>query len=93
VRIPIPDQDKMRQMIISACTTDDLDRLAADIAEAHRAHAPDHEVQALYRRFTELQKATAQHADLLSTSLDDTDAALKLVNLQLAGLLAAAGDD
>lgn len=25
--------------------------------------------------------------------LDDTDAALKLVNLQLAGLLAAAGDE
>jgi hypothetical protein len=96
VRIPIPDQDEMRQMIITAFTTqakDDLDRLAGDIADAHRAHAPDHEVQALYRRFTELQKATSQHADLLSTTLDDTDAALKLVNLQLAGLLAAAGDD
>lgn len=95
VRIPIPDQDEMREMIVTAFTTkakDDLDRLARDIAAAQAAHAPDHEVQALYRRFTELQTATAQHSELLSTSLDDTDAALKLVNLQLAGLLAAAGD-
>lgn len=96
VRIPIPDQDEMREMVIAAFTTkakDDLDQLARDIATARAAGAPEQEVQALYRRFTELQTATTQHSELLSTSLDDTDAALKLVNLQLAGLLATAGDD
>jgi hypothetical protein len=94
VRIPIPDQDEMREMILAAFTTkakDDLDRLARDIAAAQKDGAPDHEVQVLYRRFQQMKTATAEHSELLSTSLDDTKAALELVNLQLVGLLATAG--
>jgi hypothetical protein len=86
----------MRDMIIAAFTTqarDDLDQLNADIAAARAAGVTEQEVQALYRRFTDVQDATAKHAALLSTTLDDTDSALQLVNMQLAGLLAAGGQD
>jgi len=95
VRIPLPDADEMREMVIGAFTTkakDDLDRLARDIATAGQA-AGDDAVQKLYARFTELQKATAEHAALLSTTLDDTTASLDLVKLQLGSLLARAGTD
>jgi hypothetical protein len=95
VRIPLPDQDEMREMVISAFTTkakDDLDRLAADIAAAQRDGRPA-DVQKLYHRFAELQHATSQHATLLNTSLDDTNAALQLVKTQLGSLLATAGGD
>ncbi|GAB2717497.1 DUF6744 family protein [Kitasatospora kifunensis] len=95
-RIPLPDQEEMRQMIIGAFTTkakDDLDRLAQEIAEAQRDAKPE-EVSKLHQRFTALKAATAEHSELLSTSLDDTEAALHLVELQLTSLLIAApGDD
>jgi hypothetical protein len=89
-RVPIPDQDEMRQMIIAAFTTkarDDLARLASDIAAARRDNPAGTEAAALYKRFTGLQAAAAEHAALLNTSLDDTTAALQLVNAQLASLL------
>lgn len=94
-RIPLPDQEEMREMIISAFTTkakDDLTKLSRDIAEAQREgrHA---EAQKLHTRFTELQESTTAHAKLLSSSLDDTKAALNLVKLQLGSLLATAGAD
>lgn len=47
-------------------------------------------MQKLYRRFANLQKATKDHAEMLSTSLDDTNSALQLVNMQLSSLLATA---
>jgi hypothetical protein len=47
-------------------------------------------VEALHKRFRDLQAATAEHAQLLNTSLDGTTAALTLVNVQLASLLARA---
>lgn len=90
-RVPIPDQDEMREMVISAFTTrarDDLGKLAADIAAARRQNATDATVAALYKRFKDLQAAAAGHAALLNTSLDDTTAALQIVNAQLASLLA-----
>lgn len=96
VRIPIPDQDEMREMIITAFTTqarDELNQLATEIAAAQRDGAPEHVVAKLHRRFRDVQKATAEHSELLSTSLDDTTAALDLVKLQLGTLLATAGDD
>ena len=93
-RVPLPDQEEMREMVITAFTTrsrEDLDRLARDIAAAQRdGHTGQATVQALYKRFRDLQAATAEHADLLSTSLDDANAALQLVNAQLASLLAQA---
>lgn len=94
VRVPIPDQDEMREMVVNAFTTrakDELDRLARDIAVAQATRTvADTDVEALYARFREVRASTAEHAELLSTSLDDTVASLKLVNLQLAGLLAQA---
>lgn len=94
VRVPLPDQDEMREMVVAAFTTkakEDLDRLARDIAAARYEHAGDDVVQKLYRRFTELQQITAEHATLLSTSLEDTTTALDLVKLQLGSFLATAG--
>ncbi|WP_218839818.1 DUF6744 family protein [Streptomyces sp. WZ.A104] len=95
VRVPLPDQEEMREMIIMAFTTkakDELDELARDIAAAQRAGKAD-EARKLYERFTALQEATNEHSDLLSTSLDDTRAALQLVKVQLGGLLATATDE
>jgi hypothetical protein len=91
-RLPLPDQDEQRELIISAFTTkarEDLDKLARDIAAAHRdGETGETPVAALHKRFLSLQAATAEHARLLNTTLDDTGAALKLVNAQLATLLA-----
>lgn len=95
VRVPIPDQEEMREMVIAAFTTrarDDLDRLARDIAETRRAgDAGETTIAALHKRFTDLKAATAEQAELLNTSLDDTGAALQLVQAQLASLLVTAG--
>ncbi|MFJ3365793.1 DUF6744 family protein [Streptomyces anthocyanicus] len=95
VRVPIPDQDEMREMVIKAFTTsakDELDRLAEDIAAAQRARRFDEAVK-LHARFTAVQEATTKHSALLSTSLDDTRAALELVKVQLGGLLVADGGE
>jgi len=96
-RVPIPDQDEQRELIISAFTTkarEDLDKLARDIAAAQRGdQTGEAAIAALHKRFVSLQAATTEHAQLLNTSLDDTSAALKLVNVQLASLLAQADSD
>lgn len=95
VRVPLPDQEEMREMVVAAFTTkakDDLDQLAQDIAEAQRTKQYD-DATKLYARFTALQQSTNDHSELLSTSLDDTRAALQLVKMQLGGLLATASDD
>jgi hypothetical protein len=93
-RVPLPDQDEQRELIISAFTTkarEDLDKLARDIAAAQRdGQAGETAIAALHKRFVALQTSAAEHARLLNTSLDDTGAALKLVNAQLASLLARA---
>jgi hypothetical protein len=88
-----PDQAEMREMIIAAFTTksrDDPSKLAADIATATRDGAREATVNVLYERFRDLHSSTTEHATLLNTSLDDTTAALQLVNAQLASLLAKA---
>ncbi|MEU3907969.1 DUF6744 family protein [Streptomyces goshikiensis] len=95
VRVPLPDQDEMREMIIAAFTTkakDELDALAKDIAAAQRGGRAE-DARRLYERFTALQAATNEHSELLSTSLDDTRASLQLVKIQLGGLLATTSDD
>jgi hypothetical protein len=92
-RIPIPDQDEMREMVIAAITTrsrDELAKLAADIASAQRDGATESVIAALHKRFRDLQASAAEHAQLLNTSLDDTTAVMHLVNAQLASLLASA---
>ncbi|MEU9480772.1 DUF6744 family protein [Streptomyces sp. NPDC048191] len=95
VRVPLPDQDEMREMIITAFTTkakDELDALAQDIAAAQREGKAD-DAAKLFERFQALRDTTDEHSALLSASLDDTRAALDLVKIQLGGLLATASDD
>lgn len=96
VRIPLPDVAEMREMVENAFVTkaaDDLNRLAADIAAAQQNKADENTIRKLYQRFAALQAATNQHAALLSTTLDDTQSALQLVQTQLGSLLVSAGDD
>ncbi|HEY3514593.1 MAG TPA: DUF6744 family protein [Kribbella sp.] len=98
-RIPLPDQDEMRDLVIAAWrnkVTTDLQRLSRDIAAAI-ATAKDTglsinegNVQALVRRFQQLQTSTTEHSDLLNTALDEEQAALQAVNLQIASLLTQA---
>ncbi|MDX3100484.1 DUF6744 family protein [Nonomuraea angiospora] len=93
-RVPLPDQEEMREMVVAALTTEareDLEKLALDITKARADGASDAQVQTLYKRFRALQDSAAEHAKLLSTSLDDTQAALQLVHQQVASLLANAG--
>lgn len=94
-RVPLPDQDEMREIVITAFTSksrEDLDRLARDIATSQAdGDTTPAAIAALHKRFRDLQAATAEHAQLLNTSLDDTSAALNLVNTQLASFLAEAG--
>ncbi len=92
-RVPLPEQDEMRDMVISAFVTrskEELDKLAAEIRQAQTAGADKAAVQALYNRFAELQAAAAEHEQLLSGSIDDAQASMQLVQLQLASLLARA---
>lgn len=92
-RVPVPDEDEMREMITTAFTTrarDELAKLAIDIATAQRDGVGGAALATLHKRFRDLQASAAEHARLLSTSLDDTKATLQLVNTQLASLLANA---
>lgn len=83
-------------MVIDAFVSraaDDLARLGRDIAAATADGATDAAIRALHGRYRALKAATTEHADRLSTSLDDTAAALTLVQIQLTGLLTKAGSD
>jgi hypothetical protein len=94
-RIPIPDEDEMREMVISAFVTrskEALDALARDLAGAQRdGQATPAGIQALHKRYRDLQATAAEHEQLLGSSLDDTRASMNLVQAQLASLLAQAG--
>ncbi|GAA1614262.1 hypothetical protein GCM10009733_008070 [Nonomuraea maheshkhaliensis] len=88
--IPLADQQEMREMIITSFTTkaqNDLHKLGMDIALAQREHQSDSEIRKLHRRYQALRTATAEHSSLLRTTLDDTNAALDLVQHQLRVLL------
>jgi len=89
----LPDRDEMRDMVISAFVTrskEELDKLGAEIRQAQTAGADKATVQTLYKRFAELQAAAAEHEQLLSGSIDDAQASMRLVQLQLASLMARA---
>jgi hypothetical protein len=97
--LPVPELDRMRAVVGNAFTRQakaELDRLAADLATALQANTVDKNVvNALTSRFQEVQKATAEHAELLGTTLSETEASLQTVNIQLVSLLSkpAADDD
>lgn len=89
-RIPLPDQDEMRDMVVTAFTTqtrEELEKLAMDIATARREGASDTKIEGLHARFRALQNAAREHSTLLETTLEDTTTALQLVNAQIASLL------
>jgi hypothetical protein len=90
-RLPLLDLEESRQMIeeeFTTATRTELERLSLDIVALRGAEEPDDEaIAALAGRFRELQAATARQSELLSTSLDDTQSALTIVNAQLASLL------
>lgn len=101
VRVPVPDHDEMREMVVDAWrskTTEELQKLTRDIADAqHAARQSGNPVtaaaaQVLYRRFQQLKAATDEHSTQLAASLDEEDSALQLLNLQIAGLLTQATD-
>ena len=92
-RVPIADQDEMREMVISAFIAradTELQRLAEEIAKV-AAGASTTTVRKLWERFTELQKAAAEHEAVLSGAVGDTEASMRLVQTQLTGLLMSAG--
>lgn len=92
-RIPLPDQDEMRDMVIGAFTTqtkEELQRLAIDIAAARRDGHTATKIEGLHARYRALRNAAAEHSALLATSLDETSDALQLVNAQIGSLLAEA---
>lgn len=95
-RVPLLDQSEMREMIVEAFTTEtatDLDKLAADIAaqqaEMTAGRGGPAALHQLHARFRHLKENAGKYSTLLSTSLDDTDAALHLVERQLASLMVA----
>ncbi|WP_433379326.1 DUF6744 family protein [Streptosporangium sp. CA-115845] len=93
-RVPLPDQEEMREMVIAAFTAkakEDLNKLAADIAAAQREGHSDATIAGLHKRFRALQAATAEHSTLLSSSLKETKDALLLVNAQFSNLLSRSG--
>jgi hypothetical protein len=62
--------------------------VAADLATVLQAGTADKNViNALASRFQEVQKATEEHAQLLGTTLSETEASLQTVNIQLVSLL------
>lgn len=94
--IPLPDHHEMREEVVAEITTkqrDDLNKLALDIAQAQRSGADQSTIEHLHQRFQDLNAEAAQQAQLLNTSLDDTDAALQLVKTQLVHLLTSPADD
>src|SRR5712691_5747133 len=91
-RIPLPDQEEMREMVISAFVTrsgEELRKLAKDIADAQRAGGTTAAIQALHNRFRDLHAAATEHEQLPSGSIDDTRATMQLVSAQLTSLLLA----
>src|ERR1700742_1282359 len=95
-RIPLPDQSEMREMVetaVSTRATEELKALARDIAAAQREGKGAAALQGLTARYATLNERTQQHTELLSTSLDEAQAALDLVKKQLAGLMVSPGEE
>ena len=90
-RVPLPDQEEMREMVISAFIARSKEELAKLADEIRKTKPGDTAVvQALHKRYTELAAQAAEHEQLLSGSIDDAQASMRLVQMQLASLLARA---
>jgi hypothetical protein len=89
-RIPLPDQEEQRDMIIAAFmsqTDHEIRKLSADIRTAIGADASDAVIQGLTRRFRELKASASEHEQLLGESIDDAHASMEVVEKQLKKLL------
>jgi hypothetical protein len=89
-RIPLPDQDEQRDMIIAAFisqTDYEIRKLSADIRAAIDDGASDAVVQRLTRRFRELKASASEHEQLLGASVEDAHASMEVVEKQLKKLL------
>lgn len=90
-RVPLPDQEEMREMVISAFIAradTELTKLADEIRKTKPTDTAA--IQALHKRYTELAAQAAEHKQLLAGSIDDAQASMQLVQMQLASLLARA---
>jgi hypothetical protein len=91
--VPLPDEAEMRDMVVSAFRNkakEDLHKLSLDIANARRSgEVSAAAIEAMFKRYRQLQAVTNEHSTLLSTDLHETHSALKLVNEQLSSLLGA----
>ena len=84
----------MRAMVIAAFIAradTELQKPADEIARAQQGGATTAVAKALWERFSELQKAAAEHEAVLSGAVGDTQASMRMVELQLTGLLMSAG--
>lgn len=92
-RVPLPDQDEMREMVITAFTTrtaDDLAKLGGEIVRLRSdPTATAAAREKLWQRYAALRDATKLHTQRLATSMDDTQTTLELVQAQLKALLSA----
>jgi len=89
-RIPLPDQDEQRDMIIAVFisqTDDQIRKLSADIRKAIDEDASEAVAQGLTRRFRELKATAQQHEQLLGASIQDAHASMEIVEKQLRKLL------
>jgi hypothetical protein len=93
-RIPLPDADEQREMVINAFVTqtdEELRKLSYEIRGAIAAGIKEDSarVKDLVRRFRELKATAAEHEKLLGNSIEDAHASMEIVNAQLRKLLGA----
>lgn len=92
-RVPLPDQEEMREMVVSAWrerAREDLQRLSRDIAAARKSGASQGKIDELLRRFRQIRATAQEHSSLLSETLEETSGAMELAELQIKDLVTRA---
>jgi hypothetical protein len=95
-RIPLPDNDEMREMIISAWrerAKGELEALSREIARARQDRPSEATIERLYREFRKLKAVADEHSGVLDEALEETNAAMELAGLQIRSLLTEAGGE
>jgi hypothetical protein len=97
-RVPLPDQDEMREMVIEAWRSEQraaLQKLSVEIAEVQAAvkggTVRAATVQRLYEKFRQLQEQAGEHGRQLGADLDEMGAAMDLAGTQVVALLTQVG--
>lgn len=92
-RIPLLNLDETRALVTSSLTTETkkhLAALSAAVAKAQRDEAGMTQRTALHRRYLEVKESALANAKELSTTLEDAQAQLELVDAQVTNLLSTA---